>query len=184
MDVRTVAFVVLLLLGCGSHTMQPGGGNPPQTSSSSGAEQGTTTFVVGQAPVESVDAGTPSVASYCDPPDASRPATSGENAAYCVCTLMGPPMGQQLQTWECYGPSPSQPQPNPTCSYTFGNPGGSGSCLTIWSKCSDGKEYVVSCVDRTCDCLIDGEIVVRLEPRDVCPLNKADVNADCGWAIQ
>jgi hypothetical protein len=100
---------------------------------------------------------------------------------YCVCT----PMGEDDLIWECYGPSPSAPKPETTCSYTSVNGGtGQGSCYVSWEKCSDGQVYAVSCVETNCWCIVQGLMTALLEPMEACPEDKATLNMLCGWELQ
>jgi hypothetical protein len=102
----------------------------------------------------------------------------GENAQYCVCT-----QESSFLVWNCYGPSPTAPKPQTSCSQTFVNPGGQGSCLVNWLSCSDGKVYSLSCVNMSCYCLVDGAAAVTLEPLATCPESKSAINSLCGWQL-
>jgi hypothetical protein len=194
-----ICSALALLLGCGGGVASPAPGNRPEPSSStlpggstiSNAPPGDAFMQFGGTPLPdggktpvAFGGGAPfDAAPSCDTPDASRPATASEGAAYCVCTSMpfGPP------NWKCYGPAQDTDagKPSPTCESLNSQPGtGSGSCRVTWGSCTDGGIYEIACVDSDCVCLVNGSTTAILEPRESCPQSKSDINALCGWNLQ
>jgi hypothetical protein len=181
-----------LLVGCGGRALpQRGDGLPSQGGDSSAGAESSDGGGDSSAGAESSDEGIVSggggasidAAPRCTVPDASRAASPDEHSQYCVCTPQGA-QGQML-LWECYGPSPTAAKPQATCMYTNTDPGtNNGSCFVIWTQCSDGSDYSITCINSDCYCLVKGQRTTILEPRDSCPESKTDANALCGWNLQ
>ena len=120
-----------------------------------------------------------------------RQARPGEFASYCLCEEREYQGGLKL-LWSCYGANPSDPEPfggvhgapEAKCDNFFRHGGGAGSCLAIWSECTDDHQYSVSCVDDSCLCLVDGTAKATIESRDCCPSTGDEVNTACGWDLR
>ena len=164
---------VALLISCGGNAQgdgpsaPSGGAGMPGTGSGSGNAQAAGAAGASKPPPSE---------QVCANEGERREPRADEKAKYCVC--------EKDLLWRCYGPAPDDTQAQAACSDVLVNQGSNGSCLVIWQACSDGKLYSVSCVDRLCYCLIQGEPTAELEPRDSCPESLTDFNETCGWQLK
>ncbi len=182
----TLVALAALAVACGGHTVdQPtqdpsSGSSNPSDSGSSGSSTAPFTTMTGAAGgMQAGPDGAPPPDAVCSAVGDRRNATPSEMAQYCVCEK-----DLTYLLWRCYGPSPSAPSPQASCTETLVNPGSQGSCLVDWHMCSDGKTYALSCTGGAeCYCLIDSRIAVTVPPMDMCPESKPELNKLCGWQL-
>jgi hypothetical protein len=114
----------------------------------------------------------------CEPVGSKRAGRPTDEYQYCVCEKDG--------GWTCYGPNPSKVETKRVrCGSVLEHPtlGVPESCLYIWSNCTSGRTYTVSCIDGFCWCLVNNESMAELEPRTKCPRTPEEVNTSCGWNL-
>jgi hypothetical protein len=157
---------LIIAAGCGGRTPLNGVGDPAGAS------------VSGSGDNSGKEDRRPTAAEWCGQLGERRTARPDEKSQYCVCHDDG--------RWVCFGPSPDKVERTQVrCASLLAQPphGDPESCLSVWSNCSNGRVYGLSCIDGSCACLVNNAFTAELEPRATCPRTLEEMNADCGWKL-